>query len=78
MVAKLITEYTYRIRGSAKAVLKCDWLFEPTDVGDICGYVKVMDDDALDVAKICKSTANTVLLLLHHIDVQYTYAVTHR
>jgi hypothetical protein len=50
MVAILITEYTYGVRDSDKAVPKCIRLFEPTDVLDMCGYVKVMDDDALDGA----------------------------
>jgi hypothetical protein len=78
MVAKLIIEYTYRVRGSDKAVPKCNRLFEPTDVLDMCGYVKVMDDDALDGAEICKSAAKTVLLLFHHINVHYTYTLSHR
>ncbi len=38
MVAKLITEYTHGVRGSDKVVLKCNRLFEPTDVLDMCGY----------------------------------------
>ncbi len=77
MVAMLITEYTYGVRGSYKAVPKCIRLIEPTDVLDMCGYVKVMDDDVLDGAKICKSVAKTVLSLFHHIDVHYTYMLSH-
>jgi hypothetical protein len=77
MVAMLITEYTYRVRGSDKVVPKCIMLFEPTDVLDMCGYVKVMDDDALDGAKICELAAKMVLLPFHHIDVNYTYTLSH-
>ena len=77
MVVKLITEYTYRVGGSDKAVPKRNRLFEPTDVLDMCGYVNVMDDDALDGAKICKLTAKTVLLLFHHIDVHCIYMLPH-
>ncbi len=77
MVAMLITEYTYRVRGSDKAVPKCNRLFEPTDVLDMCGYVKVMDDDALDGAKICESAAKRLLSSFHHIDVHYTYTLSH-
>ncbi len=76
MVAKLTTEYTYGVKGSDKVVPKRDRLFEPTDVLDMCGYVKVMDNDALDGAKICKLAAKTVLLLFHHIN--NLNAVTHR
>jgi hypothetical protein len=70
-------EYTYRVRGSDKAVPKHNRLFEPTDVLDMCGYVKVMGDDALDAAKICKTAAKMVLLLFHHIKVHYTYTLSH-
>ncbi len=77
MVAMLITEYTYGVRGSDKAVPKRDRLFEPTDVLDMCGYVKVMEDDALDGAKICKSAAKTVLSSFHHIDIHNTYTLSH-
>ncbi len=77
MVAMLITECTYRVRGSDKVVPKRDRLFEPTDMLDMCGYVKVMDNDALDGAKICKSAAKTVLSLFHHINVHYTYTLLH-
>ncbi len=77
MVSMLITEYTYRVRGSDKAVPKRDRLFEPTDMLDMCGYVKVMVDDALDGAKICKLAAKTVLLLFHHINAHYTYTLSH-
>ena len=65
------------MRGSDKEVPKRDRLFEPTDVLDMCRYVKVMDDDALDGAKICKLAAKTVLSLFHHIDVHYTYTLSH-
>ena len=41
------------MRGSDKAVQKHNRLFVPTDVLDMCGYAKVIDDDALDGAKIC-------------------------
>jgi hypothetical protein len=37
------------------------------------GYVKVMDDDALDGADICESA---VLLLFHHIIIHYTYTLS--
>jgi hypothetical protein len=77
MVANVITEYIYGVRGSDKAVPKCNRLFEPTDVLDICGYAKVMDDDALDGAKICKSAAKTVLSSFHHINIHYTYTLSH-
>jgi hypothetical protein len=77
MVAKLITEYTYGVRGSDKAVPKRDRLFEPTDMLNLCGYVKVMDNDALDGAKICELASKTVLLLFHHIDNHYTYTLSH-
>ncbi len=78
MVAMLITEYTYGVRGSDKAVPKRDRLFEPTDVLDMCRYFKVMDDDALDGAKICKLAAKTVLLSFHHnVDIHYTYMLSH-
>ncbi len=36
-----------------------------------------MDDDALYGAKIYKLAAKTVLLLFHHIDVHYTYTLSH-
>jgi hypothetical protein len=75
MVAMLITEYTYGVRGNDKAVPKRDRLVEFTDVLDMCGYVKVMDDDALDGVEICKLAAKTVLLSLHHIDIHYTYTL---
>ncbi len=74
-IAMLITEYTYGVRGSDKAVSKCDRLFEPTDVLDMCGYIKVMDD-ALDGAKICNLTAKMVPSSFHHIDIHYTYMLT--
>jgi hypothetical protein len=35
-----------------------------------------MDDDALDGAKICKLAAKTVLSLLHHINIHYTYILS--
>jgi hypothetical protein len=37
MVAKLVTEYTNRVRGSDRAVPKQDRLFEPIDGLDMCG-----------------------------------------
>jgi hypothetical protein len=77
MIAMLITEYTYGVRGSDKAVPKRNRLFIPTDVLDMCRYVKVMDNDALDGAKICKPAAKTVLPSFHHIDVHYTYMLSH-
>ncbi len=77
MIAKLITEYTYRVRGSDKVFPKCNRLFEPTDVLDMCGYVKVMDDDALDGVVICKLAAKTVQLLFYHINDHYTYTLSH-
>ncbi len=77
MVAKLITEYTYGVKGSDKAVSKRNRLFEPTDVLDTCGYVKVMDNNALDGAKICKLAAKAVLLFFHHINVHYSYMLSH-
>ncbi len=76
MEAMLITEYTYGVRGSDKAVPKHDRPFEPTDVLDMCGYVKVMDDDALDGAEMCKLAANMVLPLFYHIDIHYTYMLS--
>ncbi len=77
MVAMLITEYTYGVRGSDKAVPKRDRLFELTDVLGMCRYVKVMDNDALDGAKICKSAAKRVLSSFHHINFHYTYTLSH-
>jgi hypothetical protein len=77
MVVMLITVYTYRVRGSDKAVPMCKRLFEPTDVLDMCGYVKVMDDDELDETKICMSAAKTVLSSFHHINIHYTYTLSH-
>ncbi len=74
-IAMLITEYTCGVRGSDKAVPKHDRCFEPTDVLDMCGYIKVMDD-ALDGGKICKSAAKTVLSLFHHIDIHYAIMLT--
>jgi hypothetical protein len=35
--------------------------YTPPDVLDMCGYVKVMDDCALDGAEICESAAKLVL-----------------
>ncbi len=67
MVAMLNTEYAFGVRGSDKAVPKHDRLFERTDVLDMCGYVKVMDEDALDGAEICESADKTVLSSFHHI-----------
>ena len=75
-IAMLITKYTYRVRGSDKTVTKRDRLFEPTDVLDMCGYIKVMDD-ALYGAKICELAAKTVLSLSHHIDIRF-YVITRR
>jgi hypothetical protein len=43
----------------------------------MCGYVKVMDNHALNGAKICKSAAKTVLSSFHHINVHYTYMLSH-
>jgi hypothetical protein len=77
MIAILITEYTYGVRGSDKAVPKPDRLFEPTDVLDMCGYIAVMDD-ALDGDRICESAAKkTVLSSFNHIDIHcYTYTLS--
>lgn len=75
MIAMLITEYTYGVRGSDKAVPKRDRLFEPTDVLDMCGYIAVMDD-ALDGDRICESAAKTVLSSFNHIDIHYTYTLS--
>jgi hypothetical protein len=77
MVAMLISEYTYGVRGSDKAVPKHNRLIETTDVLDMCGYVKVMEDDALDGAEICESAAKRVLSSFHHINVHYTYTLSH-
>ncbi len=77
MVAMLITKYAYGVRGSDKVVPKCIRLFEPTDVLDMCGHVKVMDDDALDGAKICELAAKMVLSSFHHINVYYTNMLSH-
>jgi hypothetical protein len=76
MVAKLITKYTYGVRGSDKGVPKHNRLVEPTDVLDMCGYVKVMNDDELDGAEICESAAKMVLSLFHHIDINYLYKLS--
>jgi hypothetical protein len=44
----------------------------------MCGYVKGMDNDPLDGAKICELAAKTVLTLFHHhIDVHYTCMLSH-
>ncbi len=75
MIAMLITEYTYGVRGIDKAVPRCDRLFEPTDVLDMCGYIAVMDD-ALDGDRICESAAKTVLSSFNHIDIHYTYTLS--
>jgi hypothetical protein len=74
-IAMLITEYAYGVRGSDKAVTKRDRLFEPTDVLDMCGYIKVMDD-ASDGAEICESAAKMVLSSFHQIHIHYTYTLT--
>jgi hypothetical protein len=71
MVAKLITEYTYRVRGIDKAVPMRNRLSDPRDVLNMCRYVKVMDD-ALDDAKICESAAKTVLSSFNRMDIHYT------
>ncbi len=73
---KLITKYTYGVTGKhARAVPKRERYFNAEDVLDMCGFIRVVNNDFKVNIEIAKPTALTVLTSLDHVVEHYTYTI---